>query len=198
MYVDPLPLSAYPWYLRPWFWWQRRRTGAVVEPVRLWARRPRLLAPLMLLTAAFERRRAGLEPVLRAWVALRVGQINECPFTVDQSAHSLHRQGVAWEKIRAAADWADAEGFTSRERVVLGYIEAVTRSETPVSADVVGAVKRHLDDEALIELTGLAAFHNMTTKFNNALDVEPQGLCTLTVNDRGEAVAWEANPARGR
>ena len=34
-------------------------------------------------------------------------------------------------------------------------------------------------DNAVIELTALIAFQNMSSKFNSALDVAPQGFCRL-------------------
>jgi hypothetical protein len=40
-------------------------------------------------------------------------------------------------------------------------------------------LRRHFTNEAVIELTGLVAFQNLSSKFNAALGVEPQGFCTL-------------------
>lgn len=40
-------------------------------------------------------------------------------------------------------------------------------------------VKEHFDDDALVELTGLIAFQNLSSKFNDALNVAPQGVCRL-------------------
>jgi alkylhydroperoxidase family enzyme len=34
-----------------------------------------------------------------------------------------------------------------------------------------------LDDDAIIELTALIAFQNLSSKFNAALNVTPQGFC---------------------
>jgi alkylhydroperoxidase family enzyme len=40
-------------------------------------------------------------------------------------------------------------------------------------------LRRHFDDNAVIELTGLIAFQNISSKFNSALGVPPQGFCAL-------------------
>ncbi len=48
-----------------------------------------------------------------------------------------------------------------------------------------GQLRRQFDD-AIIELTGLIAFQNLSSKFNAALGVAPQGFCTppLPQDDR--------------
>jgi alkylhydroperoxidase family enzyme len=40
-------------------------------------------------------------------------------------------------------------------------------------------LRRHFDDDAIVELTGLIAFQNLSSKFNSALDVPSQGFCQL-------------------
>ena len=195
MHVDPLPLGAYPWYLRPWRWWRRRRRGTLPEGTRVWARLPRLYLATGLLQRVLERRRGAVEPALRALAGLRVAQLTESVWGVDHYGRVLRDEGAAWEKIRKVGQWPETECFGSRERAVLAYAEAMTDSATPVSADIMGSVKRHLDDEALIELTGVIAYQNMTARFHHALDIPPQGLCSVGVDERGEAVAVDEGPA---
>lgn len=38
-------------------------------------------------------------------------------------------------------------------------------------------LKQHFDDDTIVELTGLIAFQNLSSKFNAALDIEAQGFC---------------------
>lgn len=38
-------------------------------------------------------------------------------------------------------------------------------------------LKRHFDEDAIIELTALIAFQNLSSKFNATLGVPPQGFC---------------------
>jgi hypothetical protein len=42
----------FAWYLRPLWWLQKRRYGAVLEPTRLWARTPKVFLAEALLYAA--------------------------------------------------------------------------------------------------------------------------------------------------
>ena len=39
-------------------------------------------------------------------------------------------------------------------------------------------LRMHLGEQEILELTALGAFQNMTSKFNAALSVPPQGFCT--------------------
>ena len=40
-------------------------------------------------------------------------------------------------------------------------------------------LRRHWDEDGIVELTGLIAFQNLSSKFNAALDVPPQGFCVM-------------------
>ena len=52
MRVQTKPLRNYPWLLRPFFWNQKRKYGAVLEPGLLWGRVPTLFAAVTLLYGA--------------------------------------------------------------------------------------------------------------------------------------------------
>ena len=47
-------------------------------------------------------------------------------------------------------------------------------------------LKKHFDEQAIIELTALIAFQNMSSKFNSALAIEPQGFCNKMVSSDKE------------
>jgi AhpD family alkylhydroperoxidase len=94
-------LNTYPWYLRLFFWNQRRRYGAVLAPALLWARVPRLLLAVALFYGAIERRTSPLRRVLRLLVMVRVSQLNGCSFCVDLNTATLIGCGVALQKAQA-------------------------------------------------------------------------------------------------
>jgi alkylhydroperoxidase family enzyme len=82
-------------------------------------------------------------------------------------------------KIEALREWQESPLFDQIERVALEYTEVVTHSELRVDDRLMARVKEHFDDDALVELTGLIAFQNLSSKFNDALNVAPQGFCHL-------------------
>lgn len=179
MRVEAKPLSQYPWYLRPFFWKQRRTYGAVLEPALLWARSPRLFAAVALLYGALDRRSSPIEPALRSLITVRVSQINGCAFCIDINSATLLRRGIAEAKVEALAGWRSSDLFDERERAVLEYTEKMTDSSRRVDDEVLQRLRCYFDDDAIVELTGLVAFQNLSSKFNAALDVPAQGFCQL-------------------
>lgn len=179
MRISPKALRAYPWYLRPFFWNQRRKYGAVLDSALLWARAPWVFLGVALTYGMIDRRSSPIDPALRSLLTVRVSQVNGCPFCVDLNSATLLERGAGVEKLRALETWRDSNLFDQRERVALDYAEAMTRSDLQVDDDLVMRLRRHFDDDAVVELTGLIAFQNMSSKFNSALAVPPQGFCRL-------------------
>ena len=84
--------------------------------------------------------------------------------------------GVAEEKIRALADYATSPHYTEAERVALEYADCMTRSDREVSDELFDRLRRLYPDDALVELTGIIAWENASSKFNRALRIPSQGL----------------------
>lgn len=179
MHVTPPTESSLPWYLRPLFARQRKRYGQAFAPAMVWARVPALFAALNGFYAALERRRSPLPPVLRSLVQIRVSQINHCDFCIDlNQAIAAERSGTL-AKAQAVAQWREHAAFDADERLALEYAEAMTDSARRVDAELAARLRERLGEAALIELTALIAFQNLSSKFNAALDIPSQGLCAL-------------------
>ena len=181
MRVAPKSLAELSWYLKPLFWLQRRRYGEVLKPALIWARSPALLLPLSLFVGAIDRKGSPIDPALRALVMVRVSQLNHCAFCVDLNAATLMKRGVPEEKVLALRDWRTSNLFDERERATLEYTEAMTSSERRVDDALMAGLRHQFDDNAIIELTALIAFQNLSSKFNSALDVPAQGFCAIPV-----------------
>jgi hypothetical protein len=150
----------FPWYVRLFFWKQRRRYGEVLEPARLWGRSPKVFAALA---------------------------INWCAFCVDINSATVLRRGIAEEKLAALDRFESSPLFSTREKAALAYAEAVTFSDRRTSSEHFTRLRAHFDDDAIIELTALVAFQNLSSKFNAALGVEPQGFCAAAPQPRPAA-----------
>lgn len=179
MRIEVKPDRAYAWFIRPFFWLQKRNYGQVLIPGKCWG------APQAVRRGRHPLRRhqpqaLPIDPVLRSLVTVRVSQLNWCRFCVDINAMTLVKRAGSSDKVEALARWRDSPLFDERERAVLDYAEAMTGLDG-VSDEQAARLKPWFDDDALVELTGLIAFQNMSAKFNAALDIAPQGFCQLPV-----------------
>ena len=143
----------------------------------IWARAPALHFAFMVFNAAIERRASPLAPALRSLVQTRVSQINHCAFCIDLNQMLAAQRAGSLDKALAVEQWRASETFDALERLALEYAEAMTDSGQTVSADLISRLRAHLTEGALIELTSLIAFQNLSSKFNAALDIPSQGLC---------------------
>ncbi|TPW12553.1 MAG: alkylhydroperoxidase like protein, partial [Halothiobacillaceae bacterium] len=106
-------------------------------------------------------------------------QINGCPFCVDINSATALKRGIGAEKLMALSTYKSSGLFTEKEQAALDYAEAVTYSDQRPTEAHFQSLRHHFDDDAIIELTGLIAFQNLSSKFNAALGVPPQGFCAL-------------------
>ena len=171
--------SEYPWFVRLFFWKQKRTYGRILDPALLWGRSPWVFAAVALLYGTLDRRSSPIPPALRSLVTVRVSQINHCAFCVDINSATLVKRGVSMDRIGALSAWRNSPLFLPEERLALEYAEAMTEAENGVDDSLRCRLKQQWDDDAIVELTALIAFQNLSSKFNAALDIPSQGFCQI-------------------
>lgn len=186
MRVSPNPISQYPFWLKPFFWLQRRNYGQVLLPGLLWGKVPLLFAAVASLYGVINRRRSPINAQLRSLVTVRVSQINHCHFCIDINSMTLAKRCGSEDKVLALANWREQSIFSEQERAVLDYAEAMSDNRQRVTDAQVRLLKTWFDERAIIDLTGLVAFQNMSAKFNAALDVPAQGFCQLPESSQNQ------------
>jgi uncharacterized peroxidase-related enzyme len=186
--ISAKPLNRYPWYLVPFFWNQKRKYGQVLLPGLLWGRVPKLFMAVATLYGVVDRHASPLDPVLRSLITVRVSQMNGCGFCVDINSATLAARAGSQAKVDALDEWRASDLFDAREKAALDYAEAMTDSARRVSDAMVEHLRGFFDEDAIVELTGLIAFQNLSSKFNSALDVPPQGFCRLPPSRRSRRI----------
>lgn len=179
MRVTEKSISSYPWYLRPFFWNQQRKYGQILKPALIWARVPRLFAAIALLYGVLDRKSSPIDPILRSLITVRVSQINECRFCIDINSAMLAKRTGSMNKVEALGQWNESELFDNKERDVLEYVEAMTYTDKRVDDNLIRRLYQYFNEDEIVELTGLIAFQNLSSKFNSALDLPSQGFCHL-------------------
>lgn len=178
-YIETPPGYRFPWYVRLFLANQKRRYGRELEPARLWGRSPRVFAGLSLLYGALDRKSSPIEPALRTLITVLVSQINWCAFCVDINSATGIKRGLTEAHLAALPEFETSALFDARTKAALAYATAITYTDRKVDADLMARLKSHFNDEAVIELTALIAFQNLSSKFNSALDVAAQGFCSV-------------------
>lgn len=82
-------------------------------------------------------------------------------------------------KVEALEMWRESDLYDPQEKAALDYAEAMTDTGRRVDDATVEQLRLYFDDDEIVELTGLIAFQNLSSKFNSALDVPAQGFCRL-------------------
>jgi alkylhydroperoxidase family enzyme len=84
--------------------------------------------------------------------------------------------GIPDEKLTALADYGASPLYDERERTALAYADAITRTGEDVPEELFERLRRHFDDDQVVELTAVIAWENASSKFNHALGVPSQHL----------------------
>ncbi|MCW8327743.1 carboxymuconolactone decarboxylase family protein [Photobacterium sp. SDRW27] len=185
----------YSFLIKPLLWLQKRHYGSILNPALLWGRRPTLFWLVAGFFGYLDRKSSPITPIIRSLVCVRVSQLNDCAFCVDANGMKLAERCGSEEKIKALAHWQQSELFEQQERDVLKYVEAITITGRRVDEEMIAQLKHRYDDDAIVELTALIAFQNLSAKFNTALDVPKQGFCSLPIQPGDNESTSSAPPS---
>lgn len=178
--IAPKALKDYPWYLRFVFSLQKKRFGRVLIPTLLWSYVPSLSVAFLGFYQVFQRKRSYLPRELQSVVMLRVAQIHRCQFCIDLNSLFLKERIENESKLLEVSSWKQSSVFSAQEKLALEYAEEMTQTECGVKDELRMRLKKGFSNEALIELTALIAFQNLSARFNSALNIPAQGLCPIS------------------
>jgi AhpD family alkylhydroperoxidase len=176
-----LTKKTFSLWVKPLLWLQKRHFGNILNPAKLWGRKPVLFWLVALFFGYLDRKKSPIDAVMRSLVCVRVSQLNNCAFCVDANGMKLAERCHSLEKIKALAHWQTSEHFSEQEQAVLTYTEAMTLNDQQVSDEMLATLATWYSSDDIIELTALVSFQNLSAKFNTALDVPAQGFCSLPI-----------------
>ena len=173
--IQGKPLKEYPWYLRLFFFLQKKKYGMPLEPTLVWGRQPKLFLVFLKFFRILERKSSPLSPKLRAAVMVSISQINECAFCVDINGNALIERSKNPKILDELAHFRESSAFSDEEKCALEYAEVVTKTDERVSDELFGRLQSYFTDDAIVELTGLIGFQNLSSKFNSAFGIAAYG-----------------------
>jgi alkylhydroperoxidase family enzyme len=113
-----------------------------------------------------------LDPRLRELGQLRAGFLCESQFVFSQHAKAARDVGVSEDKIAAVPAWTTSDLFASPERAVLAYTDELVLQLGRVQDATFAALKAHLSDEEILELTYVTGLYFMHAVLTRALKLE--------------------------
>ncbi|WP_433508832.1 carboxymuconolactone decarboxylase family protein [Nonomuraea sp. CA-143628] len=117
-------------------------------------------------------RDSSLDPVLRELGQTRAGWARQSQFVYSQHCKQLRALGVPEEKVRAVAHWQVSDVFDGLERAVLAYTDGLVLDGGRVHDEVFAALRAHLPDEQILELTYVTCLYEMHATMARALRLE--------------------------
>lgn len=152
----------------------RRMLGRVPESMGVLAHHPTLMRASMGIGRkidALDTLDQNLSSLAVMAVAANIG----CSWCLDYNYYKAHNEGLDEVKAREVPNWRAASVFTSLERDVMAYAEAMSQTPPAVTDEQSAALLEQLGPAALIELTAKVAFMNMSSRMNIALGIHSEG-----------------------
>lgn len=112
---------------------------------------------------------------LKSYAHMAVASFVGCSWCLDFNYFLANNKGLDVEKAREIPRWRESDVFSPLEREVLAYAEAMTTTPLGVTDAMVASLLRQLGPAALVELTSVIGYANLTTRSNVALGIESEG-----------------------
>jgi AhpD family alkylhydroperoxidase len=162
------------------YWLSRRQLGRVMSPLKvIYARAPAVAWPGLWIARTIETG-LSLEPELRLLVTTQSSLLNGCTFCADLHTAQAVQARLGLEKFKTLLAFETSPLFSERERAVLAYTAEVTQRRVPSDA-VFEALRKHVSEKQIVELTWLNAISNFFNLMAVPLQLESDGLAEVAL-----------------
>jgi AhpD family alkylhydroperoxidase len=152
----------------------RKLLGDVPEPAEvMWHNRAVLTSSMAFGRKVQEWDR--LDPNLKSFATMAVAALVGCSWCLDFGYFHAHNEGLDEAKASEVPRWRESPVFTSLERDVMEYAEAMSDTPPRLTDDLFARLLDQLGAPAMVELTASVGYANMTTRGNTAMGIESQG-----------------------
>jgi AhpD family alkylhydroperoxidase len=163
--------GPYGWLLKRF---SRKMFGDVPEPAEvMWHNRAVLSSSM-----GFGRKLQKwdkLDPDLKTYAHMAVAAMVGCSWCLDLNYFHAHHQGLDETKASEVPRWRESSVFTPLERDVMEFAEAMTHTPPRVTDELFARLLEQLGAPAMVELTTVVGFANMSTRGNTTMGIESQG-----------------------
>lgn len=117
-------------------------------------------------------RNSMVEPILRELGQGRAGYARGSQFVFSQHCKQMRSLGVDEGKIQDLSNWQISDRFTPAERAVLAYTDGLVLDGGRVADRIVDALREHMSDQQVMELTYIICMYDMHATISKALRLE--------------------------
>jgi AhpD family alkylhydroperoxidase len=136
-----------------------------------------------------------LDPNLKSFAHMAVAAQVGCSWCLDFNYFHAHNEGLDEAKASEVPRWRESTVFTSLERDVMEYAEAMTETPPQVTDELFARLLEQLGAGAMVELTSLVGFANSAARGNVAMGIASQGFskaCAVPLAQRSPGYATSA------
>jgi 4-carboxymuconolactone decarboxylase len=112
-----------------------------------------------------------LPPALRELAIFRISQTTGADYEWAHHVPIARQVGVTEEQLDHLKDWQTSEHFDDRARAVLRYVDTAT-ADVAVPDAVFDAVRAHLSEGEIVELTLVCGYWGMVARLLLALEID--------------------------
>ena len=172
--------------------------GFVPNSMLLMARDPELLAAFSELAATIVIRPGYLDPGLKALIMYIVSHSAGCQYCVAHSANLAAFRDVPVRKIEALGNFEQSPEFSQAERAALRFAQAAGKIPNAVGDAEFAELRRHFDDDQILELVSVLALMGFLNRWNDTLgtplEAEPRNLAESQLVADGWNVGKHLDP----
>lgn len=149
--------------------------GRTLEPIRIVAHHRPLMVGYGIHSTIYERYANAVDGRLKNLAMLRAAQLIGCEWCLDFGSYLARRGGVPEHQLRELSRWRESEHFSELERLVLEYVDGMTRTPAAVSDELFARLRARFDERQMVELTMAIALENLYSRSNWALGIGSEG-----------------------
>ena len=152
--------------------------GEVPEPIGIYFHNRPVLKSFIGISSKAQKWSACDEN-LKSFAQMAVSAQVGCSWCLDFGYFHAHNEGLDERKASQVPVWRTSEVFTSLERDVMGFAEAMTATPPTVTDDQFAGLLQQIGGPAMVELTTHIALANLYTRSNVAMGIESQGFSAV-------------------
>lgn len=146
--------------------------GRVVDLYKILLHSPVIMEGWLGLFTAI-RQKTKLNGRYRELAILRVAVLNGADYEYQAHLPFALKEGTTEAQIAALKAWQVSSLFDATERAVLAYTDTMTK-QIQVPDELFAEVRKHFNEQEMVELTATIAGYNLVSRFLEAMQVHPR------------------------